>query len=493
MEYTLPGSQRSRTTQDRHQGDQSKMSMIAMAAPAPHAPFKREYFSSWDDHRQTDYASSRPRSEPERIALPSIRQAFPEIHLRIVPQDGPSGTQSSTTSPIVGPPGTMTPPEYVHSPTSQNKRRRLSFDKEQDERASRVPRLYTSGPSPSFQRRESHHTLSPVALSATEPRSTADSWGSSSRASPYLPGGPPPTMRSPVAMEHSESMDRRPTLPSLPLLNFDRAPPPPPPASVHHHHQQQQQQQQQQRHHHHQHASHHGNHIRATSGDDYVMEQSRMMAPHHGVASPMESLVGYRPGGGGAGSPGYPSYHPFHHPSRMQSLSMGSIPPMDRMPFSPSAYGSYHDYMRISELGGMGLNGDNKQRKRRGNLPKETTDKLRAWFLAHLQHPYPTEDEKQELMRQTGLQMNQISNWFINARRRQLPTMINNARAESDAIASGRASADGKALPSTERPDYDTDGKLRDSPVSEDGGMHYDDDLDMKRRRAGAGMKRGSV
>jgi hypothetical protein len=48
---------------------------------------------------------------------------------------------------------------------------------------------------------------------------------------------------------------------------------------------------------------------------------------------------------------------------------------------------------------------DSKQRKRRGNLPKETTDKLRAWFVAHLQHPYPTEDEKQELMRQTGLQM----------------------------------------------------------------------------------------
>lgn len=60
--------------------------------------------------------------------------------------------------------------------------------------------------------------------------------------------------------------------------------------------------------------------------------------------------------------------------------------------------------MRIGELG-MGLGGDNKQRKRRGNLPKETTDKLRAWFVAHLHHPYPTEDEKQDLMRQTGLQM----------------------------------------------------------------------------------------
>jgi hypothetical protein len=82
----------------------------------------------------------------------------------------------------------------------------------------------------------------------------------------------------------------------------------------------------------------------------------------------------------------------------------------------------------------MALGNDSKQRKRRGNLPKETTDKLRAWFMAHLHHPYPSEDEKQELMRQTGLQMNQISNWFINARRRQLPAMINNARVESDAM-----------------------------------------------------------
>lgn len=64
--------------------------------------------------------------------------------------------------------------------------------------------------------------------------------------------------------------------------------------------------------------------------------------------------------------------------------------------------------MRFGELG-MGMNGDNKQRKRRGNLPKETTDKLRAWFVAHLHHPYPSEDEKQELMRQTGLQMSESS------------------------------------------------------------------------------------
>lgn len=128
----------------------------------------------------------------------------------------------------------------------------------------------------------------------------------------------------------------------------------------------------------------------------------------------------------------------------------------------------------------MGMGGDNKTRKRRGNLPKETTDKLRAWFVAHLHHPYPTEDEKQDLMRQTGLQMNQISNWFINARRRQLPTMINNARAESDAMSS--RSTDGKVLSSTERGEYD-EGKSRRSPTTSDGGdSAFDDDLEVRRR-----------
>ncbi len=39
----------------------------------------------------------------------------------------------------------------------------------------------------------------------------------------------------------------------------------------------------------------------------------------------------------------------------------------------------------------------------RGNLSKETTNKLRAWFHARLQHPYPPKEEKQELVRQTSL------------------------------------------------------------------------------------------
>jgi hypothetical protein len=83
----------------------------------------------------------------------------------------------------------------------------------------------------------------------------------------------------------------------------------------------------------------------------------------------------------------------------------------ERSPFAPSRYG-LHDGGRYNEIGMMGIGGDAKQRKRRGNLPKETTDKLRSWFVAHLQHPYPTEDEKQELMRQTGLQMSTLYSIF---------------------------------------------------------------------------------
>ncbi|KAI5814467.1 homeobox KN domain-containing protein [Pyronema omphalodes] len=67
---------------------------------------------------------------------------------------------------------------------------------------------------------------------------------------------------------------------------------------------------------------------------------------------------------------------------------------------------------------------DNRQvKRRRGNLPKNVTDLLRQWLNDHLNHPYPSEDEKQWLMTQTGLTIHQISNWFINARRRRLPTM----------------------------------------------------------------------
>ncbi|KAJ6788638.1 hypothetical protein PWT90_11108 [Aphanocladium album] len=168
---------------------------------------------------------------------------------------------------------------------------------------------------------------------------------------------------------------------------------------------------------------------------------------------------------------------PFEYGSRYPPMSGGPGRTEERSPFAPSRFGMpHHDAGRYNDMGMMGMGGDAKQRKRRGNLPKETTDKLRSWFVAHLQHPYPTEDEKQELMRQTGLQMNQISNWFINARRRQLPAMINNARAETDAMHS-RAAADGASIASTDRSDMDVSGLDRESTYDASPRMHGVSDL----------------
>jgi hypothetical protein len=58
--------------------------------------------------------------------------------------------------------------------------------------------------------------------------------------------------------------------------------------------------------------------------------------------------------------------------------------------------------------------------KKRGKLPKETTDYLKTWLHRHSDHPYPSEEEKKQLCHATGLSMSQVSNWMINARRRIL-------------------------------------------------------------------------
>ncbi|MCO5599316.1 hypothetical protein L7F22_053417 [Adiantum nelumboides] len=58
------------------------------------------------------------------------------------------------------------------------------------------------------------------------------------------------------------------------------------------------------------------------------------------------------------------------------------------------------------------------RKRRAGKLPDDTTHVLKDWWLSHSDWPYPTEEEKTQLMQETGLELKQINNWFINQRKR---------------------------------------------------------------------------
>lgn len=75
---------------------------------------------------------------------------------------------------------------------------------------------------------------------------------------------------------------------------------------------------------------------------------------------------------------------------------------------------------------------NNNNKRRRGNLPKAVTAILRDWLSRHKKHPYPTEEEKAALAAETNLNLNQISNWFINARRRILQPMLEQEEEEEE-------------------------------------------------------------
>ncbi|KAI1353100.1 hypothetical protein F5Y01DRAFT_68090 [Xylaria sp. FL0043] len=370
------------------------------------------------------------RDQQNQNKLPPIRQAIPELQLDVRPDVArtPPSAVSSVGAQLTG---SLTPPEYVHSPTGA-KRRRLSADEETEfDRAHRVPRFYGLPQPGSQQQSPTYRPGVPY------PDSSSFSGPGS------LLGRPIRT--SPANSETHDLVEARPMLPSFPLLEFERGV---------------------------------SERMLGHTSDDYMAESSRRNSLAHSVVPVTSPYLDH-------GSQGYRSIgfaHSYHHPNRLQSLSVGSAH-FDLPPYSPGVYGpSFPEmYMRVGDYAVPG--GEGKQRKRRGNLPKETTDILRRWFIGHLNHPYPTEDEKQELMKQTGLQMNQISNWFINARRRQLPTMINNARAESEATS--------RAAVNTSLPDHDPGGKQQGDS---EGGDYEDYELDsaVKRHRKND-LKRGSI
>ena len=70
------------------------------------------------------------------------------------------------------------------------------------------------------------------------------------------------------------------------------------------------------------------------------------------------------------------------------------------------------------EVDGQGQEGS-KIGAAAARFPREAVKILKDWMLLHIDNPYPTEEEKDFLKKQTGLSIGQISNWMANTRRRQ--------------------------------------------------------------------------
>ena len=91
--------------------------------------------------------------------------------------------------------------------------------------------------------------------------------------------------------------------------------------------------------------------------------------------------------------------------------------------------------------------------RRRPVLPKHASNILNSWLCNRLENPYPTDHEKTALVLKTGLTMTQINNWFINARRRLVPSIL------AAGGSNHNAACEKNGLPSPDSTGHDIGGK----------------------------------
>lgn len=65
---------------------------------------------------------------------------------------------------------------------------------------------------------------------------------------------------------------------------------------------------------------------------------------------------------------------------------------------------------------------------------RESVRILKAWLSTHSHRPYPNDEERENLQRQTGLNKTQISNWLANARRRSKQKTHHPTRSTSPSV-----------------------------------------------------------
>lgn len=98
------------------------------------------------------------------------------------------------------------------------------------------------------------------------------------------------------------------------------------------------------------------------------------------------------------------------------------------------------------------INEDAKRRRggtRRGSLNAEAKNVLKRWMFSpeHFAHPYPSEEEKEELAAEAGIEVKQLSNWFTNARKRLWQPVLRQSGVEvKNFLSTGRGGPRGTRL-----------------------------------------------
>lgn len=74
----------------------------------------------------------------------------------------------------------------------------------------------------------------------------------------------------------------------------------------------------------------------------------------------------------------------------------------------------------------MDAGGSSGSKKASKSLPDGAVATLKTWMLSpeHIVHPYPTPQDQAMLMQKTGIDKEQLRNWFTNARRRIWKPML---------------------------------------------------------------------
>ncbi|KAK0250731.1 homeodomain super [Friedmanniomyces endolithicus] len=143
-------------------------------------------------------------------------------------------------------------------------------------------------------------------------------------------------------------------------------------------------------------------------GSQYTTAQEPTTAHDNGSYHESHHHATYPPAVHSRG-PQIESYGAHHEDGRMPRPSHLPPPSYHRSPYgsTPPSYfmPSQYEYQQ------------GKARKR-SNLPKQSTEIMKTWFDRNITNPYPSEEQKALFSRATGISMTQVSNWFINHRRR---------------------------------------------------------------------------